>query len=877
MNFKYKVTVIVPVYNCEKYLPMCLDSLVNQTIDKDLMQVLLIDDGSKDNSLALLNSYAEKYPFFQVYANKNGGVSAARNFGIRHSEGMYIMYLDADDTLSENAVKDVTNFFDEVYDRVDMVTYTEITYDLDGTKKAPHLRYKFLKQTGIYDLNKTIFASQVRINIAVKNLGKNNIYFDEKYGFHEDQMYCTQILSEKFTLGYVKEAEYRYNRYSESITGLHTNALFLFEKTTAYWEQLFSLYPKQVPKYIQALFFHDISWKHKTFALWPFHYSPEELQKAKDRIFTLLDRVDNDVIMSYPNFGNYEKLFWIRQKHHDKTTPVVLDNRVMLYNGSEKIYSRADVEIILNRLVVRGSKVKIVGYFKSPVFSYCDNVKLYVRKNGRQSELEKIVSPSSYIYGKEQTHTFYLLIYEAEITEETSLEFLVKIDGVTVPTTYFNSKTTCFFDSFTKTYSVQNVSVTQKKNGFVFAPVTEFSQVEASIRDNSEKTTGEIKKLRIKSISALKKNEKIWLYYDSQASEKDNGYYQFMHDIKINDGVKRYYVITNFEGDHASLFPGDMLKNNTVEFGSEQHRLLFLAAEKIITAHIEPESLIPFGLDAQYQIRDIFHAEIIYLQHGILHAHMPWKYSPVGVEADKVVVSTQYEIDNFTKNYGFRKSDLIPSGMPRYSLMSRTAPDPKNRILFAPSWRTYLIGNLRDNNQGRQGVDEKILQSNYYKNILRFINSKKLADYLRKNNLDLDVKLHPIFYDVYRDLLKIDSDRVHLASQSVNLTDYSLFITDFSSFSFDFVYLSRPMMYFVPDYLEFTSGMNHYRELDIPYEKAFGKLTTDPEKAVDEVIRIAENGFKPDEVYKKRMDNFFLPIDNCTQNVYNNIVAGDSE
>ena len=98
-----------------------------------------------------------------------------------------------------------------------------------------------------------------------------------------------------------------------------------------------------------------------------------------------------------------------------------------------------------------------------------------------------------------------------------------------------------------------------------------------------------------------------------------------------------------------------------------------------------------------------------------------------------------------------------------------------------------------------------------------------------------------------------------------------MFITDFSSYVFDFAYLCRPIMYFVPDYEQFKSGMNLYRELDLPFEKAFGPLSIDPNTAVKNFIEFCNNEFVPDEVYKDRMNNFYLPMHNCCEGIYNYI------
>ena len=90
-----KVSVIIPVYKAEKYLNRCLDSLLAQTFEN--WNAICIDDGSPDNSGAILDSYADKDDRFIVVHKKNAGVSAARNDGIKKADGEYIFFMDADD------------------------------------------------------------------------------------------------------------------------------------------------------------------------------------------------------------------------------------------------------------------------------------------------------------------------------------------------------------------------------------------------------------------------------------------------------------------------------------------------------------------------------------------------------------------------------------------------------------------------------------------------------------------------------------------------------------------------------------------------------------------------------------------------------------
>ncbi len=97
---KEKISVIVPVYNAIRSIAQCVDSVLKQTYEN--WELLLVDDGSVDDSLVICRQFATKDSRIQVFSKKNGGVSSARNFGIEHASGEYVMFLDSDDYLESN-------------------------------------------------------------------------------------------------------------------------------------------------------------------------------------------------------------------------------------------------------------------------------------------------------------------------------------------------------------------------------------------------------------------------------------------------------------------------------------------------------------------------------------------------------------------------------------------------------------------------------------------------------------------------------------------------------------------------------------------------------------------------------------------------------
>lgn len=103
IDIKFDLSIIVPVYNVEKYLEKCLNSIINQKTNF-LYEIICINDGSTDGSLEILNKYANKYKYIKIISEKNQGLSAARNTGIKHSRGKYLMFVDSDDYIAETCI-----------------------------------------------------------------------------------------------------------------------------------------------------------------------------------------------------------------------------------------------------------------------------------------------------------------------------------------------------------------------------------------------------------------------------------------------------------------------------------------------------------------------------------------------------------------------------------------------------------------------------------------------------------------------------------------------------------------------------------------------------------------------------------------------------
>lgn len=130
-----KLSIVIPAYNVEQYIGNCLDSIFNQQIEMDLLEVIVVNDGSKDRTEDIIKQYAAKYPNLIYISQENQGQSVARNNGLERATGDLIWYVDSDDATTENSIQTIISYFDK-YPYADFLTFDRIHYNLlDGTKK----------------------------------------------------------------------------------------------------------------------------------------------------------------------------------------------------------------------------------------------------------------------------------------------------------------------------------------------------------------------------------------------------------------------------------------------------------------------------------------------------------------------------------------------------------------------------------------------------------------------------------------------------------------------------------------------------------------------------------------------------------------------
>ena len=200
-----KVSVIVPVYNSEKYLEKCLDSVAEQTLED--IEIIAVNDGSSDRSVEILENYAKIYPNkLKVLHKENGGLSDARNFGMRHAQGEYIGFVDSDDWVEKD-------MFELMYQKAKEESYDVVVCDFKEIRNGREIPYTSEVQADGQG-KEYIKANMLEIYSAAWNKIYKKEILDEnlftKGIWHEDVEFLYRVLPRINSIGVVHKCLYNY-------------------------------------------------------------------------------------------------------------------------------------------------------------------------------------------------------------------------------------------------------------------------------------------------------------------------------------------------------------------------------------------------------------------------------------------------------------------------------------------------------------------------------------------------------------------------------------------------------------------------------------------------------------------------------------------
>lgn len=219
------LTVIVPVFNGETHIVRCLESLFNQTFDD--MEVIVVNDASSDNTLAVLENYQKKHPFKIINMKENSGASCCRNTGILVADTPYVTFVDSDDWIDMSTY---TRCFEQLHNNTDVVIFG-LVYDYVNQNRREE-KYNYSRNytmSGEFALNiyTHTIPNEIKITPIVNNkvyrkqfLLDNDIFFHEELRYQEDDVFTFEVFTRAEIVTFVKDCYYHYCQRNDSL--IHT-------------------------------------------------------------------------------------------------------------------------------------------------------------------------------------------------------------------------------------------------------------------------------------------------------------------------------------------------------------------------------------------------------------------------------------------------------------------------------------------------------------------------------------------------------------------------------------------------------------------------------------------------------------------------------
>lgn len=218
INRTMKLSIIISVFNLEKYITKCINSFLNQDIPTDIYEIIIIDDGSTDNSSKLIKDYVSGHHNISYYFKENGGASSARNLGLKYAKGEYIWFFDGDDWVKSNILKTIINKFDKYKTDIIFLNYEYINEENKILYKTTFTNHNKQIFNGLdfFDIAPGDFIMPHRFIIKRDFIINNKITFIEGITFEDDE-WAPRILYHTKSCYVIMEPIYFYLKRGNSL------------------------------------------------------------------------------------------------------------------------------------------------------------------------------------------------------------------------------------------------------------------------------------------------------------------------------------------------------------------------------------------------------------------------------------------------------------------------------------------------------------------------------------------------------------------------------------------------------------------------------------------------------------------------------------
>ncbi len=880
---KYKISVVMPVYNTEKYLSEAVESVIGQTIGfEENIQLILVNDGSTDKSGNICEEYLKKYPGNIVYIKQeNRGVSAARNAGIEKIQGKYVNFLDSDDKWDKDALWKLYDFMEKNIDRTDAAAARKKLFD--GGSGYHGLDYKFAK-TMVADLHKRFDMVQMDVtSVLIRSDAVKNLRFCTELDYGEDARFICTLLLEKRTLGVVREALHYYRMRTDgtSLLQIQDQSENYYFSVPKYMHQYLFDRSKEkygrINRFIQYTVMYDITWRLKkpVYKLLP----QDKYEKYSEIITGIIKQIDDKIIYRQRSIYMNMKMYALSLKYdHDVRKDLTWSEGKIMYNEFMTIdLAQAKTLLIWDHVEIKGNILRIEG--KDNCWMRGDDFNYYAKVGG------EIYYPS-YFYCKK----FDLVTMDGSVNRGRAVVFefhLNREKPQKISFFYrFRDQTSEIYTSLGKFshmpkveagyYAKDAIILTMDDKSFMSYPNTpekrqELEETYCKVLEKEGKE--DIIKLRKKyfELKERQKNE-VWMISDRTYVANDNGEHFFRYmNKRPHRKIEVYFNINSDCPDYERM----KKYGSVVAYDSEDYPIMFLMSDKIISSAASDYLFNPFGDDKKYLV-DLLTYDFIYLKHGIIKDDMSAWLNRFNKNIRLMITAAVPEYLSIVNgDYCIERDHAVLTGLARYDSLYKKNKfhKAKKKIVIIPTWRKSIKGSY-DPKTNKSVYYDKFRETDFFRFYNDLINDPELLKAMKDSGYSGVLCMHPMHCEQCRDFKGNDVFTVNdgLVDYQKEFVDGALLVTDYSSVAFDFAYLKKPVVYSQFDKEDFYSK-HTYSEGYFSYEEnGFGPVCTDLRSTVKAIISEINSGCENSEKYLERIEKFYPYHDaHCCRRIYESI------
>ncbi|MFR7590274.1 MAG: CDP-glycerol glycerophosphotransferase family protein [Longibaculum sp.] len=370
------------------------------------------------------------------------------------------------------------------------------------------------------------------------------------------------------------------------------------------------------------------------------------------------------------------------------------------------------------------------------------------------------------------------------------------------------------------------------------------------------------------------KKKPIWLIRDNEKRAKDSGaeMFKFYSQWDKKTLANAYFILDKKCSDYSTM----KKYGKIIQPDSFRYKLYHLLADKLIDTRGGIDCRYIFKEDSDF-VKDLCHWDYIWLIHGIMTRNESTWTNKYVLNAKLFATCNVREYQSVLdemNGYGYDETEVALTGLPRHDALNA---NKKKKILFLPTWRKHLAGDLIPGTSDRSYVDD-FKTNDYYHFYNSLINDERLLKVMREKGYTGDFYLHPSFMKQCNDFVENDVIKVGKEPANTNLLigECSLLLTDYSSAQFEGAYLDTPVIYTQYDADTFSDNHTGNEGYFVYENDGFGPVCYNLDETVNAIIQYLENDCVNVEPYKTRAKDFFNHHDKKnSQRVFEQILKID--